>query len=593
MKRALTGPDIGQLVKGWQSLIGSRVDQFGRPNVNKIVLKLRSRDKGTIRLLIDLSGWAYLTKDSISTESNQGVFVQKVRKLIKKSRIESIEQVNGDRILSISFIRKEEKITLIFEMFHKGNIILCSDNKILLVMRKQKFRHRSLESGLVYHPPPSIDPFSVELDIFKDKLMNSKRSLGAALTIDCNVGGDISTLICNNLRHNRDSQVPDVSIQEVYDELKRVLQFTIKPTIYLDDDGKYFTVSLFDLGMEVGESFQSFDEAVEEYVSSIVITKKETKSPDEVRVDHQTKAIDKYNLKSKEFREKGKIIFSKLSEIRDMIDYENDEDEVVINIGDINIWIDKTKTLEANASSYFDKSKEMDRKAERTKEVIASKPVSRPKKAVIKNKDVEWFERFRWFITSDGEIAVAGKDARTNEQVVKKYLKKNDRYAHADIHGAPSVVVKNVNGVQPSEHSMLEACNFSLSYSKAWGARVSSGHSFWVENDKVSKTPNTGEFLAKGAFVIRGKRNWYRNLELNIAVGVIDYNGNPKFMGGPINSIEKHSEKYVIFRPGFVERKIVIRKLSEPFNADPKDIERLLPSGGFDLVKSKGIEINF
>ena len=224
---------------------------------------------------------------------------------------------------------------------------------------------------------------------------------------------------------------------------------------------------------------------------------------------------------------------------------------------------------------------------------MASKPVSRPKKAVIKNKDVEWFERFRWFITTDGEIAVAGKDARTNEQVVKKYLKKNDRYAHADIHGAPSVVVKNVNGVQPSEHSMLEACNFSLSYSKAWGARVSSGHSFWVENDKVSKTPNTGEFLAKGAFVIRGKRNWYRNLELNIAVGVIDYNGNPKFMGGPISSIEKYSEKYVIFRPGFTERKIVIRKLSEPFNADPKDIERLLPSGGYDLVKSKGIEINF
>ena len=593
MKRALTGPDIGQLVKGWQSLIGSRVDQFGRPNVNKTVLKLRSRDQGTIRLLIDLSGWAYLTKDSISTESNQGVFVQKVRKLIKKSRIESIEQLNGDRILSISFIRKEENITLIFEMFHKGNIILCSDNKILLVMRKQKFRHRSLESGLVYHPPPSIDPFSVELDIFKDKLMNSQRALGAALTIDCNVGGDISTLICNNLRHDRKSQVSDVSIQEVYDELKRVLQVTIKPTIYLDDDGKNFTVSLFDLGMEVGESFQSLDEAVEEYVSSIMITKKETKSPDEVRVDHQTKAIDKYNLKSKELREKGKIIFSKLSEIRDMIDYENDEDEVVINIGDINIWIDKTKTLEANASSYFDKSKEMDRKAERTKEVIASKPVSRPKKAVIKNKDVEWFERFRWFITTDGEIAVAGKDARTNEQVVKKYLKKNDRYAHADIHGAPSVVVKNVNGVQPSEHSMLEACNFSLSYSKAWGARVSSGHSFWVENDKVSKTPNTGEFLAKGAFVIRGKRNWYRNLELNIAVGVIDYNGNPKFMGGPIDSIEKHSEKYVIFRPGFTERKIVIRKLSEPFNADPKDIERLLPSGGYDLVKSKGIEINF
>ena len=591
MKKALTGPDIGQLVKGWQSLIGSRVDQFGRPDVNKIVFKLRSRDKGTIRLLIDLSGWAYLTKDSVSTESNQGVFVQKVRKLIKKSRIESIQQINGDRILSISFIRKEEKITLIFEMFHKGNIVLCSDNKILSVMRKQKFRHRSLESGLTYHSPPSIDPFSVEFDIFKGNLMNSQRALGAALTIDCNIGGDISTLICKNLKLDRNIQVSDVSAQEVYGELKRILHLTIEPTIFLNDEGKNFTVSPFDLGMEVGESFKSLDEAVEKYISGIVEVKKEVKSSDEVRIDHQNKAIEKYNLKSKEFSEKGRIIFSKLNEIRSMIDYENDEDEVVINIDNTNIWIDKTKSLEANASSYFDKSKEMDRKAERTIEVIASKPASKPKKRVIKNENVEWFERFRWFITTEGEIAVAGKDARSNEQVVKKYLKANDRYAHADIHGAPSVVVKNVNGVKPSEHSMLEACNFSLSYSKAWGARVSSGHSFWVDNDKVSKTPNTGEFLAKGAFVIRGKRNWNRNLELNVAIGLITYDGNPKFMGGPISSIEKHCENYVIFRPGFTERKIVIRKLSESFSAESTDIEKLLPSGGFDLVRSKGIDL--
>ena len=591
MKKALTGPDIGHLVKGWQSLIGSRVDQFGRPELNKIVLKLRSREEGTVRLLIDLSGWAYLTKQTISTESNQGVFVQKVRKLIKKSRIESIEQINGDRILSISFIRKEQKVNLIFEMFHKGNIILCTDNKISAVMRKQKFRHRSLESGLSYQSPPSIDPFVVDYDTFKDKLVNSQRGLGAALTIDCNIGGDISTLICNNLKIGKDVSISDVPVQEIYDELKRILNEVIGPTIFLDSEGNNFTVSSFDLGMNSNERFSSFDEAVERYISSIVAVKKEVKSSDEVRVDHQNKAIEKYNLKSKDFREKGNIVFSRLNEIREMIDYENDDDEVVIKIDNSNIWIDKTKSLEANASSYFDKSKEMDRKAERTREVIASKTVSKPKKKIVKNQNIEWFERFRWFITTDGEIAVGGKDARSNEQVVKKYLKNNDRYAHADVHGAPSVVVKNINGIQPSEQSMLEACNFSLSYSKAWGARVSGGHSFWVENDKVSKTPNTGEFLAKGAFVIRGKRNWHRNLELNVAIGLISYDGTLKFMGGPISSIEKHSEKYVIFRPGFTERKIVIRKLSEAFSAESTDIEKLLPSGGFDLVRSKGIEL--
>ena len=591
MKKALTGPDIGHLVRGWQSLIGSRVDQFGRPELNKIVLKLRSREEGTVRLLIDLSGWAYLTKQTISTESNQGVFVQKVRKLIKKSRIESIEQINGDRILSISFIRKEQKINLIFEMFHKGNIILCTDDKISAVMRKQKFRHRSLEAGLPYQSPPSIDPFVVDYDTFKDKLVSSQRGLGAALTIDCNIGGDISTLICNNLKIDKEVSISDVPVQKIYDELKRILNKVIEPTIFLNSEGKNFTVSSFDLGMESNERFPSLDEAVERYISSIVVVKKEVKSSDEVRVDHQNKAIEKFNLKSKDFREKGNVVFSRLNEIKEMIDYENDDDEVVVKIDNKNIWIDKTKSLEANASSYFDKSKEMDRKAERTREVIASKRVSKPKKKIVKNQNIEWFERFRWFITTDGEIAVGGKDARSNEQVVKKYLKNNDRYAHADIHGAPSVVVKNINGTQPSEQSMLEACNFSLSYSKAWGARVSGGHSFWVENDKVSKTPNTGEFLAKGAFVIRGKRHWHRNLELNVAIGLISYDGTLKFMGGPISSIERHSEKYVIFRPGFTERKIVIRKLSEAFSAESTDIEKLLPSGGFDLVKSKGVEL--
>ena len=62
-------------------------------------------------------------------------------------------------------------------------------------------------------------------------------------------------------------------------------------------------------------------------------------------------------------------------------------------------------------------------------------------------------------------------------------------------------------------------------------------------------------------------------------------------MGGPISAVEKHCDKYVIFRPGFSERKVVIRKLSGAFSAESTDIEKLLPNGGFDLVRVKGIEL--
>ena len=147
MKKALTGPDIRELVSGWQFLIGSRLDQFGRPDSDKLIFKLRNIERGTIRLVVDFRGWTYLTKKSITTESNQGVFVNQVRKAIKKSRLDSVTQLNGDRIISFDFVRKDKEINLILELFHKGNAILCEEGKIITIMRQQKFRHRILNIG--------------------------------------------------------------------------------------------------------------------------------------------------------------------------------------------------------------------------------------------------------------------------------------------------------------------------------------------------------------------------------------------------------------------------------------------------------------
>ena len=90
----------------------------------------------------------------------------------------------------------------------------------------------------------------------------------------------------------------------------------------------------------------------------------------------------------------------------------------------------------------------LETKAKKTEKLILTqsktkKKVQKAKSNIIRNQ--EWFEKYRWFITSDGEIAIAGKDARSNDLIVKKYLKNNDFFSHADIHGAPRVVVKNKN----------------------------------------------------------------------------------------------------------------------------------------------------
>ena len=53
-----------------------------------------------------------------------------------------------------------------------------------------------------------------------------------------------------------------------------------------------------------------------------------------------------------------------------------------------------------------------------------------------------WFEKFHWFISSDGYLVVGGRDAQQNEILVKRFMTQHDIFVHADIHGAPCVIIK-------------------------------------------------------------------------------------------------------------------------------------------------------
>ena len=76
-------------------------------------------------------------------------------------------------------------------------------------------------------------------------------------------------------------------------------------------------------------------------------------------------------------------------------------------------------------------------------------------------------------------------------------------YAHADLHGAPSTILKD--GQKAPDSDLREACNFALAQSKGWVAALTDGSAYWVYPDQVSKTPEAGEFVPRGAFIIRGK----------------------------------------------------------------------------------------
>ena len=273
-----------------------------------------------------------------------------------------------------------------------------------------------------------------------------------------------------------------------------------------------------------------------------------------------------------------------------------------------NVAVDVNRDVNENASLYFKRSKKARMKmkgaelalefskkellAVRKKLEKASKiPKELPRGPLKEKERMFWFESYRWFISSDGNIVAGGKDAKGNEKVVKKYLNTNAMYIHSDMHGSPSVVVRPREDKGPiSERTLEESGIFSVSYSRAWQMKLGSGTAFWVRPDQVSKTPQSGEFLPKGAFIVRGKRNWMPKLILEMAVGKVVIEGAEKLMCGPVSALESHSRGYVTVVPGDVEKNKLARQLGKVFGVASEKLLSLLPPGGGRVVGSKGID---
>ena len=168
------------------------------------------------------------------------------------------------------------------------------------------------------------------------------------------------------------------------------------------------------------------------------------------------------------------------------------------------------------------------------------------RKVEMENK--EWFEKFRWFTSSDGFLVVGGKDTVSNEVIIKKYTTQEDSVFHAEISGAPFVVVK-AEGKTISEQTLREAGEYAASFSRAWRENAGSADVYWVKLDQLSKSGPSGESVPHGAFAIVGKRNWTRNVPLRTAIGII-INDETCFVGGPLDAVKAKTKTYVTLLPG-------------------------------------------
>jgi len=254
-----------------------------------------------------------------------------------------------------------------------------------------------------------------------------------------------------------------------------------------------------------------------------------------------------------------------------------------------NIEIDFKKSAQQNAQKYFEEFKKYKRKFEnaikKSKQVIDKLKIEEKQKnqekIIKKRQKGEWYEKFHWFYTTDNFLVIAGKNAMQNDIIFKKYLDKNDIVLHADIVGASLTVIKSQNKEIPLS-TIKQAAQFAAVYSSAWKKGAGSIDVYWIKPEQVSKTPEAGEYISKGSFIIRGKKNYLKRVELKIAIG---YDGT-RIIGGPPESIKSKTKKYVILKPGYLKQGEIAKKIkNKKFKEVSIDeIQKFIPPGKSQII---------
>ncbi len=250
------------------------------------------------------------------------------------------------------------------------------------------------------------------------------------------------------------------------------------------------------------------------------------------------------------------------------------------------ISLDVRKTPEQNAAEYYEKAKKAKKKLEGARQALEAsrrklealqkaKAAEQQKKKEAPKQEKKWYEKLRWFISSEGFLVIGGKDATSNEIVIKKHTEANDIVFHTDMAGSPFFVIKT-EGKVPGEATMQETAQATASYSRAWRAGLGLLEVFHVAPEQVSKAARAGEYMGKGAFMIYGKTN-YVSAELRLAVGVTD---EGRVMGGPPQAVKAHCTKYAEVVPGRDRTSDAAKRILKRIGGDLDSIITALPAGG-------------
>lgn len=599
---------------------------------DSILFKLHHTEKSDLFMMLSTSG-VWLTSVKIDQmEPNR--LLKRLRSDLLRLKIKKIEQIASERIAYFTFAGFDKEYVIVAEFFGEGNILLCNNEmKILALQHSIDVRHRKLGVGLVYTPPPQngLDVIKVteaDFEELKTSDLAAAKWLGRTLGLPKKYVEGIFQISDIDSKSIGTNLTPEQT-KKLYDTTKNIVTNVVsgkhEPVIIRDEKTEIIPVRLGNLDDKctVVNSFIEgldtvFTENIVEIGKSIQTGGSDKKIKElETQLSEQEKAIDTVREKSSHITNTANSLFEMISKgitsiedsrAQEILSTHNskiikEKGITLIIVGDEKIKINTQSSLQSIASLLFNEAK---RKSSAIKSIEQIKINTQKKLSKLQNKaetekdsvsfteirKKNWYERYRWFFTSDGILAIGGRDAPSNSAVVRKHLEKNDKIFHGDIFGSPFFILKDAEN--PPTASLNEVAHATVCFSRAWREGMYGVSAFWVNPEQVKKSAPSGQFLPKGSFTIEGQRNFVKISTLKLAVGLLPQGDDYVVTCGPPNTIKKNSICYAIIEPHGLEMVDAAKKIRLEFlkleeeitkkiNID--DFVRALPAGASQITE--------
>ena len=626
----LAGIELRYLVND----INKRIDGYYVSNIygitkDSLLFKFHHPEKPDILLMLSTFG-IWITKVKIEQiEPNK--LLKHLRNNLLRFKLKEIKQIGTERIVYLILSYFEKEFVVVVELFSDGNIIICNNEmKIQALSHSINVRHRQLRVGSQYVQPPqdNLDILNMaekDFEAIRSESTPVAKWIGKTLGLPRKYIEEITRLAKVESK-KKGVETSNEEVKRLFDSATQIVNNVVNgqhdPEIVRNDE---MYVNPISLEGENHEKIASFMDGLDTVFTENILNKGKTIQSSsftkkilelETRLDEQTKAIKIVTEKSEKIAAVANSLFEGLSQgissmddskVTDLLRKNNSEiikekGITYLKVGDEKIKIDLSSSLPTTASSLFNESKKQKaaigsiekllRKTESELEKVIKKGESAKPVSFSQVRKKNWFERYRWFYTTDGVLAVGGRDSSSNSAIIRKHLDKNDKVFHAEISGSPFFLLKDNGAATPA--SLTEVAHATVCFSKVWKEPMYGSSAYWVNPDQVKKGAPSGQSMAKGSFMIEGQRNFVKISTLKMCVAITKHEESYLLTCGP-PSLKNTAVCYAMIEPTGQDMADVAKriryvflssneKIAKPFSID--DYVRVLPAGPCRIIES-------